>query len=85
MLLDDQGHPAGALFQDSAKNLLVRRERLLILWAHGPWRWQRPVDDVAAHVVIGAGARVEEGGVPVAVHREQARVASSWAIATVPL
>ena len=74
MLLDQQDRPAGALLRDLAKKLWARCERLLILWAHGPWRRQGPVDDVAAHVVIGAGARVEEGGVSVAVHREQARV-----------
>jgi hypothetical protein len=49
----------------------VRSERLLVLLAHGPrWR-QRPVDKVAAFVGPGARARVEENGVPVAVHGEQ--------------
>src|SRR5215510_491056 len=51
----------------------ARGERRLVLEAHGPrWR-QRPVDDVAADVAVGAGARVEQDGVPVAVHGEQAR------------
>src|SRR2546423_3613564 len=48
-------------------------ERPTVLLAHGPGRGQRPVDEVAALVVVGAAARVEQGGVSVPLHSEQAR------------
>jgi hypothetical protein len=42
-------------------------ERLLVLSAYRRLGRQRPVDEVVAHVVVGAGAGVEQRGVPVAV------------------
>jgi hypothetical protein len=48
----------------------ARGERRLVLWAHGPFRRQRAVDEVVAHVLGSAVARVQEGAVAIAVHGE---------------
>src|SRR3981081_3842139 len=43
----------------------------LVLVADGTVRRQRPLDEIVALVIVDAAARVEEGRVPIAVHRQQ--------------
>jgi hypothetical protein len=46
-------------------------ERGLVLRAGDPPGWKDPADEIACLVAVHAGARVEQRGVAVAVHREQ--------------
>ena len=78
---DAQHHVAAPALTRGGQERGLTGERPTVLLAHGPGRGQLPVDEVPALVVVGAAARVEQGGVSVPFHggrwrRPPAEVAS---------
>src|ERR687883_69034 len=60
-----QHHVAAPALTRSGQERGLTGERPTVLLARGPGRGQRPVDEVAALVGVGAAARVEQDGVSV--------------------